>query len=142
MRDVITQWWRNWRSSRSTQAALERCGPAEVNRIASDVGLDGRELRALAGKWPDSADQLNHRLRALGLDASAAAPLVMRDLQRTCSTCDSKGTCTRDLYRDESDPHWREYCPNVGTLDALLLESELRRAGKRARHRQWRVSAS
>ena len=138
IRDALSRWWCNWRSARSTVAALERCGPDEVKRIAHDVGLDTHELRALAGKWPDSADQLSHRLRVIGLDGatiSAAEPRVMRDLQRTCSMCASKGTCSHDLERDESDPRWLEYCPNVTTLDALVEQSEIDRADKRMRHR-------
>ena len=130
----VVRWWRNWKSTRSNIAQLEQCGPDEVNRIAHDTGLASHELRALAGKWPDSADLLNHRLHALGLDTTAvsgAAPHVLRDLQRTCSMCDSKGTCARDLARDERDPRWQTYCPNVATLDAVLMEAELRRADKR-----------
>jgi hypothetical protein len=132
----ITNWWRNWRATRTTLAAFERCGPAEVKRIAGDVGLASRELRALAGKWPDSADELNNRLQALRIEPAATDPRVLRDLQRTCSMCESKGPCTRDLDRDPRDPRWRQYCSNVHTLDALLMETELQRAERSWRRRQ------
>jgi hypothetical protein len=138
LKDILSRWWRNWRGVRINIAALQRCGPDEVKRMAHDVGLDTHELRALAGKWPDSADQLNHRLRVIGLDAaeiSAADPRVMRDLQRTCSMCVSKGRCTHDLARDENASGWREYCPNVATLDALKMESDIDLADKRMRRR-------
>ena len=137
-KDTLSRWWRNWRDARTSIAALERCGSDEVKRIAHDVGLDTHELRALAGKWPDSADQLSDRLHVLGLDAatiSATEPRVMRDLQRTCSMCGSKGECTRDLEHNENDPRWRTYCPNVTTLDVLAMESEIDRASRRMWHR-------
>jgi hypothetical protein len=114
-----------------------------LKRIAHDIGLPSHELRALAGKWPDSADQLSHRLRVLGLDGAAISttePQVLHDLQRTCSMCDSKGRCVRDLDRDENDPRWRSYCPNVATLDALVMESEINRADRRIRRRQRRAA--
>jgi hypothetical protein len=123
----IANWWRNWRATRTTLAAFERCGPAEVKRIAGDVGLESRELRALAGKWPNSADELTNRLHALRIEPAATDPSVLRDLQRTCSMCGSKRPCTRDLERDPNDPRWRQYCTNVHTLDSLLMEAELQR---------------
>lgn len=134
----IARWWSNWREARANVAALQQCGTAEVARMAHDTGLETHELRALAGKWPDSANELNVRLRTLGLDAetiSATEPHVLRDLQRTCSMCISKGRCNHDLASDEHAAEWREYCPNVSTLDAMKMESDMNLADKRMRRR-------
>jgi len=48
------------------------------------------ELAALPKKGPNSADLLQKLLIALGVDAKGLEyedPLVMRDLQRLCTTC-------------------------------------------------------
>jgi hypothetical protein len=58
----------------------------------------------------------------LHLDAAAISrdePLIMRDLERVCTTCGSKRRCVRDLVRYPDDQAWRAYCPNAMTLDAL-----------------------
>jgi hypothetical protein len=49
-------------------ADLDRCGPAEVERIARDVGVSGADLSVLAGKWPDAADLLYWRMNEIKLD--------------------------------------------------------------------------
>jgi hypothetical protein len=127
----MARWWRNWKVTRANGQRLDCCGSAEVERIANDVGVSVPELRALAGKWPNAAEPLNRRLAALALDPADIRnrePQVMHDLQRVCSMCRDKGECEHDLATDPTDPAWREYCPNVMTLDALDAERKL--AGK------------
>jgi hypothetical protein len=122
--NVVAEWWRNWRATRSNLAALTCCGADETGRIAH-VGVSTSQLRALAGKWPDTADLLNRRLTELGLrsaDIRRSEPQVLQDLQRVCTMCGSKGVCAHDLASKPSDPAWREYCPNTMTLDALTAE--------------------
>jgi hypothetical protein len=123
--NAVTRWWRNWTAARANVANLDCCGAEQTERIARDVGVSAPELRALAGKWPDSADLLNRRLAVLELDPveiRRTEPQVLRDLQRVCTMCASGRQCTHDLARDPSDPAWREYCPNVTTLDAVAAE--------------------
>jgi hypothetical protein len=74
-------------------ADLDSCGPAEMERIARDVGVSGADLSILAGKWPDAADLLYWRMNEIKLDRkeiTQADPQVMRDLQRVCTVCGSK----------------------------------------------------
>jgi predicted acylesterase/phospholipase RssA len=123
--NAVARWWRNWMAARAGVAMLNCCGAEETERIAHDVGVSASELRALAGKWPDSAELLNHRLIVLGLDPGEigrSEPQVLADLQRVCTMCTSTGECAHHLARNPSDPIWREYCPNVMTLDALKAE--------------------
>lgn len=123
--NAVARWWRNWTAARANVANLDCCGADQTERIAHDVGVSAPELRALAGKWPDAADLLNRRLAALELDPAEirrTEPQVLRDLQRVCTMCGSGRECTHDLARDPSDPVWREYCPNVTTLDAVAAE--------------------
>ena len=88
--DAVARWWQNWTFARSNIGRLDRCGAAEVEHIARDVGIGAPELRALAGRWPDAAEPLNRRLAALALDPAVIRriePQVLHDLQRVCSLC-------------------------------------------------------
>ena len=123
-------WWRNWMKARATIAEIEGLGEPEMSRVAQDVNLGVPELRTLAGRWPDAADLLSQRLAALQFDTArvmTATPGVLRDMQRVCSACSEKGQCGHDMDRDPSSPGWRDYCPNVETLEALETERSLRR---------------
>jgi hypothetical protein len=106
-------------------ADLDCCGPAEVARIARDVGISGADLSILAGKWPDLGDLLYWRMNEINLDrkeVTQADPQVMRDLQRVCTVCGSKRRCEHELAKNPSDPTWQKYCPNATTLSALTAE--------------------
>jgi hypothetical protein len=121
----IARRWREWRARRADQAALSGFDAQERERIAHDMGLDGAELRALAAQRGDAADLLPRRMGALGLDPTETArqePAVLRDMQRLCSFCQSKGRCEHDLDLAARNPVWEKYCPNVGTLKDLQAE--------------------
>jgi hypothetical protein len=121
---TVTTWWHNWRTARATLASLDRCGD-DPEWIAHDLGIAATELRALAGRWPDSAGLLNCRLAALdltGAEIQRTEPQVLSDLQRVCTICKSRRRCKHDLAENPCNQVWREYCPNVVTLDALIDE--------------------
>jgi uncharacterized protein YjiS (DUF1127 family) len=114
-------WWRNMRAARASLGELDGCGK-DLAGIARDVGITPSELRNIAAKGPDAADQLDMRLEGLHLTPDALRrdePLIMRDLERVCTQCGSKRRCVRDFVRYPDDTAWREYCPNATTLDAL-----------------------
>ena len=118
----LAHWWRSWNGSRRAMADLDRCGPAEAERIARDVGVSGADHSVLAGKWPDAAELLYWRMIEIKLDRTKitqADPQVMRDLQRVCTVCGSKRRCEHALAKNPSDPAWQKYCPNATTLLAL-----------------------
>jgi hypothetical protein len=125
----FARWWRNWNGRRGTMVDLDCCGPAEMGRIARDVGVSGTDLSTLAGKWPDAADLLYWRMNEIALDRNEitqAHPQVMRDLQRVCTVCGSKRRCEHGLAKNPSDPTWQKYCPNATTLSALAAERTAR----------------
>jgi len=118
-------WVETRRLARQTSQSFAECNSYEVERMAREAGLSTRELGLLVKAGPDAAKLLLARLAALCLHSVALSkrdPSTMRDLQRLCSNCTSKKTCQRDLIRNCDDPIWRQYCPNVGTLDALDLK--------------------
>ena len=125
---LLTRWWRSWIPRSTPVAELSSLGSTEIQRIAGDVGVSSAELRALAGKWPDSAELLSRRLSALNLDEHRLRekePQVLRDLQWVCTLCARKGRCEHDVAYKPSDPTWRAYCPNSQTLAALETERSM-----------------
>jgi hypothetical protein len=121
----LAHWWQTWNGRRRAMADLDCCGPAEVARIARDVGVSRADLSILAGKWPDLGDLLYWRMNEINLDrkeVTQADPQVMRDLQRVCTVCGSKRRCEHELAKNPSDPTWQKYCPNATTLSALTAE--------------------
>ncbi len=102
---------------------LANCRPEEVARIAQDIGVSPQELRFYVNKGPHAADELPKLLRALGVDPQKLAsesPGKMRDLQRLCITCGDKDRCRHDLAAGTIATHYREYCPNATSIEAIF----------------------
>ena len=125
----IAAWWSNWNDGRRAARELRGCDRTDLERMARDVGMVGRDLTSLAAQGGQSGALLHRRLGALEIDAAALAdrePAVMRDLERTCTCCDSKTVCERDFEQAEASRNWRGYCPNAPTLDAISEEKDLK----------------
>lgn len=58
-------------------------------------------------------------MKTIGLDPKAIDGIAMRDLQRCCSECDSKGLCVHELEDRPKEAAWPSYCPNQQTFEAL-----------------------
>ena len=117
----LRDWWQRGQEI----ATLDR---AELDRMAMEFGMTPRDLANLVARGPGAADLLYQRLGALGVsrgDVERVAPGLARDLERTCSCCDHKGTCRTDLESRPDDPAWEGYCPN-----AIALESVKRSKGR------------
>ena len=135
---VIAKWWQHWKAREAAVSELASCGADETAHLARDIGVGVAELETLAGRWPGSSELLDQRMGAIGLGAEQIAhsdPEVVRDLQRVCGQCGSESRCARDLDRDKEDQSWRDYCPNVATLDALRRAERDRRLMRR---RKWK----
>jgi hypothetical protein len=118
----IADWWRKHAAIRGNLDNLDSFRPDDLARMAQDIGISTSDLRALATHFSDAADLLDRRLESLGLSATELAQRAsaqLRDMERLCTLCESKGRCARDLAADPSDPVWRQYCPNHETLVAL-----------------------
>ena len=127
-------WWRNWRTQRNALGELNGCGADEAAHIARDIGVAPEELRVLAARWPDASDLLSRRIADVGLkeqQIEATEPQALRDLQRVCTQCEDRARCKRDLDRRKTGGAWRDYCPNIATLDALRTEDRDRRLLRR-----------
>jgi|GraSoiStandDraft_44_1057316.scaffolds.fasta_scaffold207014_2 hypothetical protein len=131
--NFVTRWWRRLKKRQDNLNELAAC---DIEDLARDVGITRSELHILAGRWPDESNLLSRRLGVIGLEQFAQTePQVVRDLQRVCGQCDIGSRCERDLD-DPNDRSWREYCPNVTTLDALRSEERDQRL---LRRRKWRA---
>jgi hypothetical protein len=122
LREFIRR-WTAWLGRRRRLAEVEQLGADEAASIAREIGTSVPELRALAGKWPDTSDELlASRLRALKLDPatlSATEPAVAQDLSRLCTLCGDKSQCRHDLEQQPDSAAWQSYCPNTSTLKVL-----------------------
>jgi len=122
----LADWWRKHLATRQTAESLDAMGPDEFARMAQDIGISASDLRALARHCTDAAGLLEQRLKTLGHsaeDLARTASAQLRDMERLCTLCESKGRCARDLAADPADPVWKQYCPNHETLAALQQES-------------------
>ena len=123
---AIGGWIQKRKMIRECRLRFEACTSDEIARLAHDVGLPETDLRRMATLGPDAARQVLDRMTELHLSAETIAssePGTMRDLQRLCSNCVSKKRCRRDLAQNPTDPVWRQYCPNAGTLGLLKGET-------------------
>lgn len=117
--------WVNDHRAKLGANGFGQCSPDEVARIAADMGMSSRQLSEIVRQGPHAADQLQQMLIALKVDPKHVAdsePLVMRDLQRLCSTCGCKTRCAHELDVGTAAEHFDEFCPNAMTLDALVKE--------------------
>lgn len=117
----FTQWWQGTRQARL--AELERCGVDEVERIAHDIGVTAYELRLLAAKNRSADHLLDRRMSALHIDQAelkSVYPMVLRDLEKTCSLCEDYKRCEADFAEGVVNSPWQDYCPNGLTLRELV----------------------
>ena len=125
--NAIADWVNKYRQAIGTHGALGPCGPDDVKQIARDLGLPASEMREIMKKGPAGAALLQKMLVALQGDPKALAhsnPLVVRDLQRLCTTCGNQKRCAHELAAGTAAEHFHDFCPNAFTLDALFAQKD------------------
>ncbi len=111
--------WSRYRKRRAAVAELQALGHSELERMVQDAGVTFSDLLVLAKQNTDSASLLYRRLELAGIDFKKLDQSVMRDLQRCCTLCESKGVCLHDLEDHPKTASWPDYCPNRPTIEAL-----------------------
>ena len=111
--------WKRYRKRRAAIAELQTMGHTELERMVLDAGFTFGDLLALARQGPNSASLLYQRLEQAGIDVRAVETGVLRDLQRCCTLCESKGQCQHDLEEHPKQASWPSYCPNRPPIEAL-----------------------
>ena len=110
---------RGWSERRARRAEFDCADRTEMDRVAAELGTSATELRSLVGRGANAAYLLTRRMRSVDLDPGKVEPAVMRDLQRCCANCRSKGLCAHELEDRPKAASWPKYCPNELTLNAL-----------------------
>jgi hypothetical protein len=113
----LRDWWQR-------RSELDTMDPGELARMARDLGTTGQELKDLAARGPDAADLLHDRMRVLGLtraDVDRVVHGLIRDMERTCTRCDQKRVCEKDLAARPEDAAWGGYCPNAVALTGVKI---------------------
>jgi len=111
-----------WLKHRRDLSEIRRMNRADFDLIAHDLRLSSDDLERLVAAGQHSADEMPKMLKALGIDVAAIAraePLLVRDMQRVCSLCRDKAHCHGELAGGTAPQHYKEFCPNAPTIDAL-----------------------
>jgi len=116
---AITDRWSKYRQQRARINELNALDCGDMRRLVQDTGLSFAELVDLAKTEGNAAGLLYRRLSEMGLDPKKIDGVVMRDMQRCCSLCDSKALCAHELEDKPKRASWPSYCPNKETLEAL-----------------------
>ena len=124
---AIAAWVNKYRDKAGLRDQFGRCSREDVMQMAKDLGIPESELRVIAAKGPRAADQLRSMLLALHVDPERllrSEPAAMRDMQRLCISCEAKQHCEHELAQGSAAGHYREFCPNAFTLDALFEQQK------------------
>ena len=119
----IADWVTNYRTAVGFNDEFGMCEPDEVARMAKDIGVTPSQLQELVRKGPDSANLLKRMLVALHVDPKIIAdmdPLVMREMQWLCITCNNKKRCEHELAKGTATEHFHEFCPNAVSIEEVL----------------------
>ena len=122
---AIADWVTRYRKAIGFNNEFGMCGPDEVMRMAKDIGVTPSQLQELVRKGPDSANLLKRMLVALHVDPKIIAdmdPLVMREMQWLCITCNNKKRCEHELAKGTAAEHFHEFCPNAVSIEELLYQ--------------------
>lgn len=111
-----------WLKHRRDLSELRQMNRTDFNLIAQDLRISPDDLERLIEAGAHGADEMPKMLKTLGIDVSdlmRVEPLMVRDMQRVCGLCQDKAHCHGELAAGTAAQHYREYCPNAPTIDAL-----------------------
>ena len=127
VKEVVGQ----WQEISAIPGEFQAFGRA-VTSMANDLKLSPAEFRALAAKGAN-ARQLALLLDALRIDVLALAqkePEVLRDMRRTCSVCDRKPRCDRNIASKAVVGNYYAYCANAAILNRLQRDHRFNAAAE------------
>src|ERR1700676_5002688 len=112
----------SWLKQRQEIRESRKFDIGEFARIAHELVVTPDDLDTLVRRGPDAIEELPKLLAALGIDEKAIArtlPLVLRDMERVCASCQHKRQCDHDIAAGTSGRHYEEYCGNAATINSL-----------------------
>lgn len=112
----------DWLKHRRELHEVRQLDRTEFDLIASDLRISPSDLDQLVQRGPHGADELPQMLKGLGIsedDLKRTQPMLVRDMQRVCALCHDKAHCDRELAAGTAAEHYRGFCPNAPSIDAL-----------------------
>src|SRR5207249_2160439 len=104
--DKLIDLFGDWLKHRRDIREMRELDGGEFTRIAHELRVTPGDLGTFIRQGPHATDELPKLLKALGIDEKALArsqPLVLRDMERVCSSCLRKAQCDADLDAGTSD---------------------------------------
>jgi hypothetical protein len=112
----------DWLKHRRELSEIRRMNRTDFDMIAQDLRVSPDDLDRMVEAGPHSADEMPKMLEALGIDLNdlvRTKPLLVRDMERVCALCRDKAQCHGDFAAGTAAEHYKEYCPNAPTIEAL-----------------------
>lgn len=107
----------------ASRAARElRQNPDTARAIAREAGIGTAELMSLAAAGPGASRLQERMMDAYGIhpeELSGSALGAIRCAGITCSHCQSKRRCVKELDGGTARANASEFCPNAPTFEAL-----------------------
>ena len=120
--ETLVNLFGDWLEHRREVSNMRQLGSSDFDRIAQELGVSTADLDELVNRGPHAADEMPRLLAALGIDEAGlerCQPFVLRDMERVCAVCQSKGECDFHLAAGDIADHYRKFCLNTPALDAL-----------------------
>ena len=118
---LFKQWW----SDAAHTQRYASLSSFERDALARDVGLPEGTLHRIVNRGSRAGEELGRMLRALSLNPEHVAEQnarVLREMSITCTTCEAKKECRRDLASGTAAQSFQRYCPNAPVLAELEAE--------------------
>lgn len=112
----------DWLKHRRELSEIRRMNRTDFDMIAQDLRVSPDDLDRMVEAGPHSADEMPKMLEALGIDLEdlvRTKPLLVRDMERVCALCRDKAQCHNDFAAGTAAEHFKDYCPNAPTIEAL-----------------------
>lgn len=112
----------DWLKHRRELSEIRRMNRTDFDMIAQDLRVSPDDLDRMVEAGPHSADEMPKMLEALGIDLDdlvRTKPLLVRDMERVCALCRDKAQCHGDFAAGTAAEHYKDYCPNAPTIEAL-----------------------
>src|ERR1700676_4875418 len=133
--DKLINMFDSWLKHRQEIRDMREFDIGEFARIAHELGVTPDDLDTLVRRGPDAIEQVPKLLAVTCIDEKAIArtlPLLLRDMERVCASCQHKRQCDHDIAAGTSGQHYEEYCANAATINSLGQKAQLIRKLRQA----------
>jgi len=123
MLQKLESWWQDWRRRQLENSEIAGFDAGQLDLLARDAGAaSAGELLEVIGKGPKGSALMREMAATLGVDLASMAiahPDIVRQMEVSCSVCDTKRRCTCELADGTAAKHYGEFCNNAEVFDSL-----------------------